>query len=132
MNRATLLGNVTRDVELMYSKKGIAVAKTAIAVNNRRDGTTMFMEIVFFAGLAETANQYVKKGDKICIGGRIDFNQWVSQNGENKSKHTIIVQDLEMLGSKKAQTIAESNHSKPDFPDSTFDINIEDFDEIPF
>lgn len=134
MNKVTLLGNLVRDPEMNYGN--YTVAKTSIAVNNRRKkDDVMFVEIVFFDKLADIANQYLKKGDKLCISGRLDLSKWTDQNGNSRQKHSVIVEDLEMLGSSNKPQNKPQNHSKfptPDYtPYNTPDIVINE-DEIPF
>lgn len=140
MNKVTLLGNLTQDIEMAYSQSGTGYAKTAIAVNNRRKKEeVLYIDIVFFNQVAEIANKYLRKGSKLCIHGRLEFNQWSDQNGNKRQKHTIIVEDLEMLSSSSNQTIAESNtpkehknFPKPKYtPYNTPTIEINE-DEIPF
>ena len=109
MNIVTLLGNITKDVNIQQTS-GPLVAKTDIAVKNRRNGDTLFIQLVFFSKLAEIAHKYLHKGDRICINGRLEFNQWVTQDGIRQSKHVVIVQDIEMLGKK--QNIETDNTNK--------------------
>lgn len=127
MNQVTLLGNLTRNIEIKYSQAGEAYGKTAIAVNNRKNKSVMFMEIVFFSRLAEVANQYLRKGDKICIHGSLSLNQWTNQEGIKQQNHSVLVQDLEMISTKNA-----SHNTPSDFPKA--EVSMEDFDEdeIPF
>ncbi|MBX1613226.1 single-stranded DNA-binding protein, partial [Campylobacter coli] len=51
---------------------------------------------------AEVANQYLTKGSKVLIEGRLRFEQWSDQNGQNRSKHSIQVENMEMLGNSNA------------------------------
>ena len=104
-NRVTLLGNLTRDVESRYLQSGTAIGKTAIAVTRKfktADGTpnekTLFIEITFWGKLAEVANQYLHKGSKVLIEGSLELEQWQDQNGQNRYKHSISVETMEMLG----------------------------------
>ena len=129
MNSVNLIGNITRDIEVFYSKNGTAIVKTAIAVNNRRDDTTMYINVVFFGRLGETVNQYLGKGDKIGVGGRLQLDQWVTQSGEKRQTHSLIVQDLEMLGKPKGTT-----QSQDTVVSNSKTISLENFndDEIPF
>ena len=53
----------------------------------------------FFGKSAEIANQYLNKGSKLLIEGRLKFDQWTDNNGQNRSKHSIVVESMEMLGS---------------------------------
>ncbi|TEY21811.1 single-stranded DNA-binding protein, partial [Campylobacter sp. CH185] len=59
---------------------------------------TCFIDISFYGRTAEVANQYLTKGSKVLIEGRLRFEQWSDQNGQNRSKHSIQVENMEMLG----------------------------------
>ena len=105
-NKVVLVGNLTRDIELRYSQSGMAIAKSAIATsrkftsNGEKKEEVMFIDITFFGRSAEVANQYLRKGSKILVEGRIQFDQWVDQNGGKRSKHSINVETMQMLDSK--------------------------------
>ncbi len=105
-NKVILVGNLTRDIELRYLQSGTAVAKTAIATsrkftsNGEKKEEVMFIDITFFGRSAEVANQYLRKGSKILVEGRLQFDQWVDQNGGKRSKHGILVETMQMLDSK--------------------------------
>lgn len=60
----------------------------------------MFIDITFFGRSAEVANQYLRKGSKILVEGRLQFEQWVDQNGGKRSKHSVAVETMQMLDSK--------------------------------
>ena len=107
-NKVVLVGNLTRDIELRYLQTGTAVGKTGIAVTRRYNSSngekreeTCFIDIDFFGRTAEIANQYLRKGSKILIEGRLKLDQWQDQNGQNRSKHSISVDTMEMLGSNQ-------------------------------
>ena len=105
-NKVILVGNLTRDIELRYSQGGMAIANTAIAtsrkftVNGEKREEVCFVDITFFARSAEIANQYLRKGSKILVEGRLNFDQWVDQNGQKRSKHSVVVETMQMLDSK--------------------------------
>ena len=103
-NRVILVGNLTRDVEIRYSQSGSAIGKVGIATNRRfkaangeqRD-ETMFIDLTFFGRTAEIANQYLRKGSKVLVEGRLVLEQWTAQDGTKRSKHSITVDNLQML-----------------------------------
>ncbi len=105
-NKIILVGNLTRDIELRYSQSGMGIAKTAIATsrkftsNGEKKEEVCFVDITFFARSAEVANQYLRKGSKILVEGRLNFDQWVDQNGQKRSKHSVTVETMQMLDSK--------------------------------
>ncbi|MBN2895694.1 MAG: single-stranded DNA-binding protein [Campylobacterales bacterium] len=102
-NKIILVGNLTRDIELRYAQTGTAIAKTGIATSrkfgsgNERKEETMFIDITFFARSAEVANQYLRKGSKVLIEGRLQLEQWVDQSGQKRSRHSVIVETMQML-----------------------------------
>ena len=105
MNKVILVGNATREMEVKYTSNGRMIAKTAIAVNKKwRDQNgqmvekAMFIDIVFFGKLAETAQKFIPKGKKIAISGELVLDQWTAQDGSSRSKHVVHVQDMELLG----------------------------------
>ena len=103
-NKVVLVGNLTRDIELRYLQNGTAIGKCGIAVTRKYSGgngekkeETCFIDIDFWGRTAEVANQYLHKGSKVLIEGRLKFDQWQDANGQNRSKHTITVENMEML-----------------------------------
>jgi len=106
-NKVILVGNLTRDIELRYTQSGMAIAKTGIATNRRykkqsgeQVDETMFIDIAFFGRSAEVANQYLRRGSKVLIEGRLLLEQWTDQNGQKRSKHSINVEEMKMLDSR--------------------------------
>lgn len=120
-NKVVLVGNLTRDIELRYSQAGMAIAKTAIATsrkftsNGEKKEEVMFIDITFFGRSAEVANQYLRKGSKILVEGRLQFDQWVDQNGGKRSKHSVAVETMQMLDSKSEsqQGNAQGGYNAP-------------------
>jgi len=128
-NKIILVGNLTRDIELRYSQAGMGIASTAIAtshkftVNGEKKEEVCFVDITFFGRSAEVANQYLRKGSKILVEGRLKLDSWVDQNGQKRSKHTVTVATMQMLDSKgdnqgggynnQAQNGGQDNYSAP-------------------
>jgi len=118
-NKVILVGNLSKDVSLSYLNNGVAVGKTSIAVNRKfsvngeKREEVCFIDIAFFGKQAETANQYLCKGSKLLIEGRLKLEQWTDNNGQNRSKHSISVENMEMLGSENNQH-PSGNHPKVD------------------
>ena len=114
-NKIILVGNLTRDIELRYSQAGMGIAKTAIATsrkftsNGEKKEEVCFVDITFFGRSAEVANQYLRKGSKILVEGRLQFEQWVDQNGQKRSKHSVIVETMQMLDSRSDSQGAYNN-----------------------
>ncbi len=115
-NKIIQVGNLTRDIELRYSQSGVGIAKTAIATtrkftsNGEKKEEVCFIDITFFGRSAEVANQYLRKGSKVLVEGRLQFDQWVDQNGGKRSKHSIAVESMQMLDSKSDNDGAQPNN----------------------
>ena len=108
-NKIVLVGNLTKDIELRYTQSGAAIGSSGIAVtrkytlNGEKREETCFVDITFFGKQAETANQYLSKGSKLLVEGRLKFDQWTDNNGQARSKHTVSVENMEMLGGGQQQ-----------------------------
>ncbi len=120
-NKVILAGNLTRDIELRYTNGGTALAKTAIATsrkftsNGEKKEEVCFVDITFFGRSAEIANQYLRKGSKCLIEGRLMFEQWTDQQGQKRSKHSITVESMQMLDSRGDN----ANNSGSSYPNDT-------------
>lgn len=106
-NKVIMAGHITRDIELKYIPSGAAIAKSAIATNHRyktqtgeQKDETCFLDFNVFGKSAEILNQYVKKGSKVLLEGRLVLEQWTDQNGGNRSKHSLRVETFKFLDSK--------------------------------
>jgi len=115
-NKVVLVGNLTRDIELRYSQAGMAIAKTAIATSRKFTSNGEKKEEVMFS--AEVANQYLRKGSKILVEGRLQFDQWVDQNGGKRSKHSVAVETMQMLDAKgeSPQAGVQGGYNAPQQP----------------
>lgn len=109
-NKVILVGNLTRDIEMRYSNNGSAIGSSGIAVNRRytvngeKREDVCFIDITFFGRTAEVANQYLKKGSQILIEGRLQYDTWQDKNsGQNRNKHSIVVENMQMFGSNSNQ-----------------------------
>ena len=143
-NKVILVGNLTRDVELRYLPSGSALAKIGIATNRRfkkQDGSqgdeVCFVDVNLFGRTAEIANQYLKKGSKILIEGRLVLESWTDQSGQKRSKHSVSAESLQMLDGKNSnESYTEGAECEPiDEPTKKPQkrrVEEIDEDEIPF
>ena len=106
-NKVIMVGNLTRDIELRYLPSGSAIAKSAIATSFKYKSSTgeqkdevCFLDFTIFGKTGEVANQYLKKGSKVLLEGRLVLEQWTAQDGSSRSKHSLRVEDMKMLDSK--------------------------------
>lgn len=156
-NQVLMLGNLTRDIELRYLPSDTAVAKSAIATTYKYKSASgeqkedvCFLDFTIFGKMAEIANQYLKKGSKVLLTGRLILEQWTTQSGESRSRHILRVDEMKMLDSKDKsdnQGQQSSRNEQSDYRGNGYngnvqkqehrvecempEINIEE-DEIPF
>jgi single-strand DNA-binding protein len=105
VNKVILIGNLGQDPEVRYMPSGGAVANVNIATtevwNDRQSGQrqerTEWHKVVFFNKLAEVVQQYLKKGSKIYIEGKLQTRKWQDQNGVDRYTTEIVSNDMQML-----------------------------------
>lgn len=142
MNNVVLIGRITRDVELKFiPSTGLAVAKFNLAVDRGLYGekkqeaeakglpTADFINITVFGKSAENCANYLNKGNKCAIQGRISTGSYTTQTGEKRYTTEVIADKVEFLESK-ADRQAKPQESFDDFPDAFEPVD--DFSEIPF
>ena len=106
-NKVILAGNLTRDPELRYTPKGMAIAKIGLAVNRNwtsesgeKKEEVTFVDVDVFGRTAENVAQYMKKGRPILIEGRLRLDQWDDkQSGQKRSKLGVVAETVQFLGS---------------------------------
>lgn len=120
MNQITLIGRAGRDPEARYFESGTMVANLTLAVNAfKKDDPPEWFNLEIWGKTGEVAVNYVKKGSQIAVTGRVKTEKWTDKTtGQERSKPVVVVNNLELLGSKRDQ---------PEPPaDSAID------DEVPF
>ena len=154
MNKIIMIGHLARDIELRYTQSQMAIGKTAIAVthkytlNGEKREEPCFIDITFFGKQAEIANQYLGKGSKLAVEGYLKFEQWQDNNGQNRSKHSIAVESMEMLGDAKQNNQSyqqgapkkpqqqkqpqRQQYNEPQYPEYDSDEIDDGTNEIPF
>lgn len=108
VNKVILIGNLGKDPEIKYTPSGTPVAKFSLATNERyKDKSGEFQErtewhnIVAWQRLAEIVGEYVKKGSKLYIEGRLQTSSWEDkQSGEKKYRTEIVANDLVLLSGR--------------------------------
>ena len=118
-NKVILIGNLTREVELRHTQNGTALAKIGLATNRTyKDSNSgenkqevMFIDVDLWGRTAEIANQYLKKGSKVLVEGRLALQQWTDQNGQKRSKHSVTAEKLQFLDSRNDQKNNSYNNS---------------------
>jgi single-strand DNA-binding protein len=108
MNKIMLIGNLGKDPEMNYTPSGTSITKFTLAVNRRmkdretgerREETTWF-NIVAWERLAETCNEYLRKGSKVYIEGRMTSRKYTDKDGNERTAWEVTATDMEMLDSK--------------------------------
>jgi len=106
LNKVILIGRLTRDPELSYIQSGTAVAKFSIAsnrsytINNERKEQVSYFNCVAWGKSGELIAQYTKKGNRICIEGRLQQNSWEDKDGNKRSTIDVVVENSQFLTPK--------------------------------
>lgn len=127
VNKVILVGNVGQDPEVKYTASGVPVAKLSLATNERfKDKNdawqdrTEWHSVVAWQRLAEIVGEYVRKGAKLYIEGKLQTSTWEDkQSGERKYRTEIVARDIVLLGSRdsgeegRPETPAEESNTEP-------------------
>ena len=108
INKVILIGNLGSDPEVRYTPNGAPVANFSLATseswNDRNTGErqerTEWHRLVLWSKLAEIAGQYLKKGAKIYVEGRLQTRSWDDQSGQKRYTTEVVVNDMQMLDSR--------------------------------
>ena len=143
VNKVILVGNVGRDPEVRHLDKDVAVANFPLATsesytakNGEKVTTTEWHNIVIWRGLAKVVEQYVKKGDRLYLEGRIRTRSWDDKDGNKRYTTEIYADNMEMLGGTRAQT-GGAPESQPVLTEPLQAVSEPDFsqpeeDDLPF
>ena len=118
LNKVLLIGNLGSDPETRFTPSGAQVANFSLATseswndkNGQRQERTEWHRIVLWQRLAEIAGQYLKKGSKIYIEGKLQTRSWEDQQGHKRQATEIVANTMKMLGAERAAEAAESTES---------------------
>ena len=108
VNKVILVGNVGQDPEVKYTASGVPVAKVSLATNERfKDRNEQWQDrtewhsVVAWQRLAEIVGEYVRKGSKLYVEGKLQTSTWEDrQNGEKKYRTEIVARDIVLLGAR--------------------------------
>ena len=152
MNKIILVGNVCNEIEIRYTSNNTPIATFTIAVNRnhtKEDGTkeTDFINIVVWNKRAENVKNYLDKGSKVGISGRLQVRKYQNERGENRYVTEVVADEVEFLNSKKPeekpvavqnnQTLEEKVNSNKPYEDFARDHQeefnyVDDGEEYPF
>ena len=137
VNKALIIGNLGQDPEIKYTQSGSPVANLSVATSERwkdkntgeQKEQTEWHRVVVFGRLAEIAEQYLKKGSKIFIEGKIQTRDWEDAEGNKKYITEVVAREMTMLDSR-ASTDSSASSSDNSAKDTAKDDNFEE--DIPF
>jgi len=120
INKVILIGNLGRDPEIRYTPSGNAVANVAIATSEswkdrnsgERQERTEWHRVVFFSRLAEIVEQYLKKGSRVYVEGRLQTRSW-EQDGVKRYSTEIVANEMQMLDSRGEASGADFEQRQP-------------------
>jgi single-strand DNA-binding protein len=90
INNITLVGQLTTDPVLRSLPDGRAVCDLRLAVNDQREGPTLFVDVATFGAGAEACAEYLTKGRSVGVTGRLAYREWEAKDGGKRSKHEVI------------------------------------------
>lgn len=125
LNRVQLIGNLTRDPELRYTPQGTAVCSFSIATNRswttdtgEKKDEAEFHRIVAWSKLAELCSQFLVKGRKVFVEGRLLTRNWTAQDGTPKSTTEIVISEMILLDSRKTEEAAGTEEPANDIAET--------------
>ena len=119
-----IVGNVGRDPELRYTQSGTAVCDFSVAVSrkwtdrnsNEPREKTIWFRVTAWRSLAETCNQFVRKGMQIMVTGEVDASAYVGQDGEARASLDLTAQNVQYLGSREGAREAQAWDADSEVP----------------
>jgi single-strand DNA-binding protein len=119
-NLAVIEGRLVGDPEIRYTQSGTALCRFSIANNHdyyrneELQKEVSFIEVTTWAKLAEQCNEYLKKGNRVIINGRLRQNRWQDDDGANHSKISIVGNQVQFLDLKNGEATDEGTQSDGD------------------
>tara|TARA_Y100000588_G_scaffold369430_1_gene438423 strand:+ start:42 stop:464 length:423 start_codon:yes stop_codon:yes gene_type:complete len=112
-NKFIAVGNLTRDPESKSTNSGHTICEFRIAVNNPRSKEdVLFIDVETWDKLADICTEYLAKGKKIIVEGRLKNNSWTNKDGEKRSKIFCVADDIRFVGSKSDDAESEGAQAK--------------------
>lgn len=108
VNRVLLTGNLTKDPELRETSTGVSVCELRLAVNAvvKKDGNyeskPNYFQVNCWGKMGENCAQYLNKGSKVAIDGRLEWQRWESKEGQTNSRVVVVANQVEFLSPKSA------------------------------
>lgn len=135
LNKAVLMGRLTRDPEVRYTQTQVPIANFSLAVDRSfvRQGEerqTDFINIVVFGKTAEFVQKYFTKGQLVAVAGRIQSRNWEDKDGNKRNTVEVVAEEVHFAEKKDSSSRSNSN-SGSDSSDSDFAPTYDD-DQLPF
>tara|TARA_B100001996_G_scaffold67864_1_gene49473 strand:- start:1175 stop:1600 length:426 start_codon:yes stop_codon:yes gene_type:complete len=138
VNKALIIGNLGQDPDIKYTQSGSPVANLSVATSERwkdkntgeQKEQTEWHRVVVFGRLAEIAEQYLKKGSKIFIEGKIQTRDWEDAEGNKRYTTEVVAREMTMLDSRSSMGSDTPSSSDSSVKDVAKDDNTEE--DIPF
>jgi single-strand DNA-binding protein len=138
VNKVILIGNLGKDPEVKYTPQGTPVAKLTLATNERykdKDGQwqdrTEWHNVVLWQRLAEIAGEYLKKGGKVYIEGRLQTRSWEDKQTNQKRYMTeVVASDLVLLGGRGEGTGDTAGYSRGAAGGNNFDQRVPESEPV--
>jgi len=103
MNSVNLVGRLTKDPELS-ERSGTKVCDLRLAVNGRGEKSLLFIDVATFNKQAEACAKYLEKGSQVAVAGSIRHNEWETDDGQKRSKHSVLAREVQFLDGRPAQS----------------------------
>lgn len=123
LNRVFLMGNLTRDPQVRKTPAGSTVSDMGVAVSDsytnksgERVETTCFADVVVWGKQAETCGQYLSKGSAVVVEGRLEYDQWETQEGEKRSRLRVRADRVQFVGRPSKAGPADAGGRKAPAP----------------
>ncbi|SDY73549.1 single-stranded DNA-binding protein [Tindallia californiensis] len=146
MNTVILIGNLARDPELRYTANGKAVTNLTVAVNRGygKNNEADFIRVVVWEKQAENCANYLAKGRKVAVQGRLQVSSYEAKDGSTRYNTDVVANVIEFLGGDNSSTGSSQAMQRTSSPEASSDfnpeeeINVDDFkamdddEDLPF
>jgi single-strand DNA-binding protein len=147
INTVAISGNLTRDIEVRYTQSGTAIGSFSVAVNERVknqqtgewEDRPNYIDVSLFGQRAQSLQQYLVKGTKVCVSGKLRWHQWQDKSGQNRSKVDVIADGIEFMSRNQnggqngyqqpQQQRQQQGYQQPQYVEATV---YDEYSDIPF
>lgn len=142
LSRVQIIGNLGRDPEMRFTPSGAAVTEFSVAVNRRRRGQdgqnvdeTDWYRVICWSRLAEIADQYLRKGTRVYVDGRLQLRRYTGNDGQERTSVEVVASDMVILTPRDemgagGREPTGTRAGEPEFGERG--EREDDFDDVPF